>query len=85
MGANGVEFFLKCLLAICVSSFDASVFIFIAHFLTVLFIFLMYSFLMSLYFLDTDLLWVTCGSYTPELYRLPVNLNGSCLRCKEAF
>lgn len=85
MVADGVEFFLKCLLAVCVSSFEASVFIFIAYFLIALFIFLMYSFSMSLYFLDADLLWDLCGSYTLELYRLPVNLNGSCLCCKEAF
>lgn len=81
MVADGIEFFLKCLLAICVSSFEASVFIFIAHFLIVMFIFLMYSLSMSF----SDLLWDICGSHTPELYRLPVNLNGSCLCCKEAF
>lgn len=63
MVADGVEFFLK---AICVSSFEASVFVFIAYFLIVLFIFLMYNFLMSLYFLDTDLLWDICGNATPS-------------------
>lgn len=84
MVANGVEFFLQCLLAICVSSFEARVFTFITHFLIVLFIFLMYSFSMSL---DIDLLWDICGRQPtlPQFCRLPLNLKCSCICCKEAF
>lgn len=84
MVANGVEFFLQCLLAICVSSFEAPVFTFITHFLIVLFIFLMYSFSMSL---DIDLLWDICGRQPtlPQFCRLPLNLKCSCICCKEAF